>query len=100
MMSFLLTTLLACAVTRSGLLHAAGEGEGVSMTVYDGASRLPMALDDARAERAKVHAERAKVDAERAKVDALHEEVRRFAVVAASLALRSGTHLRCVLACA
>jgi hypothetical protein len=63
-------------------------------------SMLERALDDARAERAKVHAERAKVDAERAKVDALHEEVRRFAVVAASLALRSGTHLRCVLACA
>jgi hypothetical protein len=61
-------------------------------------SMLERALDDARAERAKVDAERAKVDAERAKVDAerakvdaLHEEVRRFAVVAASLALRSGT---------
>ena len=47
MMSLLLSTLLACAVTRTGLVHAAGEGDGVSMTVYDGGARLALALDDA-----------------------------------------------------
>ena len=47
MMSLLLTTLLACAVTRTGLVHA--EGEGVSMTVYDGGARLALALDDVSA---------------------------------------------------